>query len=174
MIASAQKRSMWDRVLGASLLEPETYEEAALADSLRGQAALIVLVSSLAAGIGLIGAGLDGLVAGTLAGLFGWALAAIGSFWMATLRYDVPRTPGVWGSTWRVLALASAPRLFLIFTVIPGIGFLVGLAVHAWVLITGFFALRSSLDLDVPAASLTALTGWVPMLLVWSMVYLLA
>lgn len=174
MIASAQKRSMWDRVVGAALLEPETYEEAAFADSLRGQALLIVFASSLAAGIGMIAAGLNGLVAGTLAGLLGWALAAFGSFWMATKRYEVPRTPGVWGSTWRVLALASAPRLFLVFTFIPGIGFLVGLAVHAWVLITSFFAIRSTLELDVPASTLTALSGWVPMLLMWAIVYLLA
>jgi hypothetical protein len=170
---------MLDRVLGAALLEPETYEEAATGEtvwgeSLRGQALTIVLVTSLAAGIGVMGAGLNGLVAGTLAGLLGWALCAIGSFWMATKKYEVPRTAGVWGATWRGLALASTPRLFLVFTVIPGIGFLVGLAVHSWVLITSFFALRSSLDLDVRAATVTALSGWVPMLLVWAIVFLLA
>jgi hypothetical protein len=165
---------MWNRVLGAALLEPETYEEAAFADSMRGQALLIVFVSSLAAGVGMIAGGLNDLFVGMLAGLFGWGLATFGSFWMATQRYNVPRTPGVWGSTWRVLAMASAPRLFLVFTIIPGIGLLVGLAVHGWALITGFFALRSTLELDVPAASLTALTGWVPMLIVWAMVYLLA
>jgi hypothetical protein len=165
---------MWDRVLGAALLEPETYAEAAFADSLRAQAILIVVASSLAAGIGMISGGLDGLLMGTMAGLFGWALGAFGAFWMATQRYAVPRTPGIWGSTWRVLALASTPRFFLVFTLVPGIGFLVGLAVYSWALITGFYAIRSTLELDVPASSLTALTGWVPMTLVWAIIYLLA
>jgi hypothetical protein len=170
---------MLDRVLGAALLEPETYEEAAAGESvwgesLRGQAVLVVLVTSLAAGIGLISAGLDGLIAGTLGGLLGWALCAVGAFWMATKRYDVPRTAGMWGSTWRVLALASVPRVFLAFTLIPGIGFLVGLAVYSWVLITSFFALRLTLDLEVRPATVTALSGWVPMLLVWAVVFLLA
>jgi hypothetical protein len=165
---------VWDRVVGAALLEPEAYEEAAIGESMRGQALLIVFASSLAAGIGMIGAGLNGLIAGTLAALLGWGLCALGSYRMATDRYDVPRTPGVWGSTWRVLALASAPRAFLVFTLIPGIGFLVGLAVYSWVLITGFFALRFSLDLSFRAGLVSALSGWVPMLLVWAIVFLIA
>jgi hypothetical protein len=47
-------------------------------------------------------------------------------------------------------------------------------AVHSWVLITSFFAIRSTLELDVPASTLTALSGWLPMLLMWAIVYLLA
>ena len=71
MIASAGRRTLLDRMLGAALLEPETYEEAALASSVWSQAALVVVLSSMAAGVGFLRGGLTGLVLGFLAALLG-------------------------------------------------------------------------------------------------------
>lgn len=156
-------------MLGAALLEPETYEEAALAPATRAHAALIVAISALAAGLGSLGGGFTGLVLGSLAALLGWGLYAFAAYWVATSRFQVARSPTNWSATLRVLGLASSPRVFLIFTFVPAIGFLVGLAVHAWVLITTAFALRLALDLDTRRAILAAVSGWLPMLLVWAL-----
>ncbi len=169
MIASAGKRNFADRMLGAALLEPEIYEEAALVPSVRAQAVLVVIISSMAAGVGMVSAGPLGLLVGIIAGLVGWGLYAIVAYRTATKRFGVPRTSSVWGATWRTLALANSPRAFLVLTLVPGIGFLVGLAVHAWVLITTVFALRSAMDLDARPAVITAVAGWLPMLVVWAL-----
>ncbi len=66
MIASASRGTIIDRMLGAALLEAETYQEAAVAPSLRNQAVLVVAITALAAGVGNLGGGLTGLL---LAGL---------------------------------------------------------------------------------------------------------
>jgi hypothetical protein len=157
-------------MLGAALLEPETYEEAASVSSVWSQAALVVVVSSMAAGVGNLGGGLTGFVLGFLAALLGWGLCALSAYWVATRKVGVPRTQSTWNATLRGLGFASTPRLFLAFTFLPVIGFLVGLAVHAWTLITIGFAVRTSLDLEeARPAIMVALAGWVPMLLVWAL-----
>ena len=87
-----------------------------------------------------------------------------------TNRFGVPRTAANWGATWRTLALASSPRVFLVLTFVPAVGFLVGLAVYAWVLITTVLAVREALDLKIRPAIATALIGLLPMLLLWALV----
>lgn len=157
-------------MLGAALLEAGSYEEAALTASARTHAAVIVIISALAAGLGSLGAGLTGLALGSVAALVGWGLYAFLTYWAATTRFGVSRSYTSWGAALRVLGLASSPRVFLVFTFVPDIGFLVGLAVHAWVLITTVFAVKLTLDLETRPAIAAAVAGWLPMLLVWALV----
>ena len=155
-------------MMGAALLESETYEEAALASSVWPHAAAVVVVTSVAAGVGNLGGGLTGFVLGFLAALLGWGLCAFSAYWVATRKFGVPRTETTWSATLRGLGFASTPRLFLAFTFLPAIGFLLGLAVHAWTLVTIGFAVKPALDLEeVRPAILIPLAGWLPMLLVW-------
>ena len=170
MIASAGRRTIFDRMMGAALLEAEIYEEAALASSVWTQAAAVVVVSSVAAGVGNLGGGVTGFVLGFLAGLLGWGLGAFSAYWVATRKFGVPRTETTWSATLRGLGFASTPRLFLAFTFLPVIGFLVGLSVHAWTLVTIGFAVKPALDLEqARPAILVALAAWLPMLLVWAL-----
>ncbi len=173
MIASASKRTIIDRMLGAALLEVETYQEAAIAPSLKRQAVLVVIITALAAGVGNLGGGLTGLLLAGLATVFGWGLFALVAYWIAIKRYHVPRTYDNLNATLRVLGLASTPRLFLLFTFIPGIGFLVGLAAHAWLLIAAVLALDTALDMDRRSAILAAIGGWLPMFLLWTLAWAL-
>ncbi len=99
MIASAGRRPLVDRMLGAALLEPETYQEAALAPSTRVHAALIVGISAAAAGLGSVSGGVTGLVLGSLAAAFGWGLYCFAVYWAATKRFRVPPTDANWGAT---------------------------------------------------------------------------
>jgi hypothetical protein len=157
-------------MLGAALLETETYEEAALASSVWTQAALVVILTSVAAGVGSLSGGLTGFVVGFLGALLGWVIGALSAYWVATRKFNVPRTQTTWSASLRGLGFASTPRLFLAFTFLPAVGFLVGLAVHAWTLITIGFAVKPALDLDeVRPAIMIALAGVLPMLLVWAL-----
>ena len=88
MIASAGRRTIIDRMLGAALLETETYEEAALTASVWSQAALVVAVTAVATGVGFLGSGLTGLVAGFLAAVLGWCLGALSGFRPRPRRYQ--------------------------------------------------------------------------------------
>lgn len=170
MIATAGKRSLIDRMLGAALLETEVYQEAALLPSTRSQVALIVIISAIAAGLGSLSAGLAVIMVTGLVGLVGWGLYVSATYWVATRRYGVRRSHANWGATWRALGLASSPRVFLLLAFLPQIGFLVGLSVHAWVLITTVFAVRLTLDLEARPAIAASAAGCLPMLLVWALV----
>jgi hypothetical protein len=169
VIASAGRRTIFDRMLGAALLEPEIYEEAALVSSVWTQAALIVVITSMAAGIANLGGGLTGFVLGFLGALLGWGLCVFASYWTATKKFGVLRTETALSATVRGLGLASTPRIFLLLTFIPTVGLLIGLAVHAWTLITMTFAIKPALDLETRPAILVALAGCLPMLLVWAL-----
>jgi hypothetical protein len=160
-------------MLGAALLEAETYHEAAVAPSVKNQAVLVVLISALAAGVGSLGGGLTGLLLVGLAAMLGWGLFALTAYWVAINRYRVPRTYNNLSATLRVLGLASTPRLFLLLTFIPGIGLLVGLAAHAWMLFTTVLALETALDMAPRPAIVTALSGWLPMFLLWTLAWAL-
>jgi hypothetical protein len=173
MIASTGKRLFINRMVEAALLEPEPYHEAAAVPSTRVHAALIVAFTALAAGLGSLSGGLTGFVLGCLAAAFGWGLFCYAAYWAATKHFAAPRTVSSWGATWRTLAMASSPRVFLILSFVPGIGLLVGLAVHAWVLITAVFALRAALDLDTKPAISAAAIGVLPMLVVWALAVVL-
>lgn len=173
MIASPGKRSVFDRMLSAALLEQETYEEAVLLPEVKGQALLIVLISSFLAGLGNLTGGFPGVVLGFLVALFGWGAFVYASYWAATKHYHAPRTNAAWGATWRTLALASTPRLFLLLAFLPAVGFLLGLALHTWVLIAGVFALRAALDLETKPALIASAAGAFPMFLLWMIVFFL-
>lgn len=173
MIASATGRTIIDRMLGAALLESDVYQEATLSPSIRTQAMLVVAATSLAAGIGSLDGGLSGLIAGMLIAFVGWIAFALGAYWVAIKRFAVPGTYANLTATLRVLGLASTPRFFLILTFIPGIGFLLGVAVHSWVLIAAVFGLRQALGIDTQPAIISAAAGTLPMLVLWALVAVL-
>lgn len=170
MIASAARRTLLDRMLGACLLESEIYDEASYDDTLKTQATLAVLVTAFAAGVGALWGGLAGFVFGALAALIGWVAYSFATYWVATEKFAVPKTAKNLNATFRSLGLASSPRAFLFLTLVPEVGFLVGLFVHAWVLITTVFAVRVALDLDLRSSILSSLGGWLPMLVIWALV----
>ena len=54
-----------------------------------------------------------------------------------------------------------------------GRGFMEGLAVHAWLLITSVVALETALDMDRRPAIVTAVAGVLPMLALWALAWAL-
>ena len=63
----------WNRIVRAIRLDPNLYEEVEADTGAMGQAMGVVVLASLAAGIGMANhAGTGGLVSGTLTALFAW------------------------------------------------------------------------------------------------------
>jgi hypothetical protein len=70
-------QSLTERMIGAAKLQVPTYEEVEHDRGATGQAALIVVLASLAAGIGAIGGGGIGyLLLNAVAALLGWLIWA--------------------------------------------------------------------------------------------------
>ena len=65
--------SFQERIIRAAKLDADLYEEVEADKGALGQAMLVVILSSIAAGLGSIGkAGVSGILIGTISALIGW------------------------------------------------------------------------------------------------------
>ena len=160
-MAVTEQHSFIDRAIGAARLDADIYEEVEHDRGATMQAANIVALGSVAAGIGAIAeAGLGGLVLFSLVGLVGWAVYAYLTYLIGTRLLAGPETSADWGELARTLGFANAPRVLLILGVIPVVGLIVGAAVFIWVLVATVVAVRAALDFSTGRAIGTALLGW--------------
>lgn len=165
------RRSMLGRMLGAARLDVSTYEEVEADSTATGQAAAVVAVVALAQGIGSLGGGLSGLLVGLMVALLGWLVWAGVTYLIGDKLLGGTAT---WGELLRTLGFAQAPRLLMVLGFIPVIGWVIGFIVAVWVLIAGVIAIRQALDFGTGKALLTALLGWlvivIPMFVVRAIV----
>lgn len=165
-------RSFFDRILGAARLDDAVYEEVEHDRSALGQAALVVVLTSLAAGIGGIAEeGVSGFIGLTLGALVAWAVYAWLTYFIGTRLLAGPQTVADWGEVARALGFAQSPRFLLILGVVPVLAVLVGLVVFVWVLITTVIALRTALDFSTGRAIGTAIIGWLAQVIILGIVY---
>jgi hypothetical protein len=162
------------RMIRAARLEDALYEEVEHDRSATRQAALVVVVTSIAAGIGgAVELGFLGLIGLTVAALVGWLLYASLTYLVGTRLLAGPETRSDWFEVARTLGFANTPRVFLILGVVPVLAGVVALVVFVWVLITTVIALRAALDFSTGRAIGTAVIGWVVQILILGTVYAL-
>lgn len=155
-----------ERMIGAARLDPATYEEVEADSSATRQALAVVVMSSLAAGIGL-GARADGLVVGVVASLLGWYVWAIVTYWVGTRLLPEARTSSSRGELLRVIGFAAAPGMLRVVGIVPALRNLVFLVAALWMLVAGVVGVRQALDYRSTwrAVGVVAL-GWLLQLLV--------
>jgi hypothetical protein len=71
-----------------------------------------------------------------------------------------------WGELLRTLGFAQAPGVLMVVAIIPVLGQLARFGIWLWMLGTGIVAIRQALDVDTGKAVMTALVGWLAMVLV--------
>ena len=141
-----------ERLIGAARFDVHVYEEVEGDSGATGEAMGVVLLSSLAGGIGSIGlgAGLGGVVLGAVAALLGWVTWAFLTYFIGTRLLAEPQTHADVGELMRTLGFAQSPGLFRIagvfFTASPALFSLFQLVVSTWMLMTMVVAVRQALD----------------------------
>ena len=91
-----------ERMIRAALLDVRLYEEVEADQSLTSQAMLVVILSSVAAGIGGIGTfGVRGLLMGTIGALISWVVWAILTYFIGTKLLPEPQTKSDFGELLR-------------------------------------------------------------------------
>ncbi len=157
--------SFTDRMIGAARLEVRTYEEVEADTSATSQAMGVVLLSSLAGGIGSVGlgaGGLGGVVAGGVGALIGWVAWAFLTYIIGTRLLPEPQTRADMGEMMRTLGFAQSPGLLRVFGSIPGVGPFVLAIVSIWMLVAMVIAVRQALDYtSIGRAVGVCLVGWV-------------
>ncbi len=153
-----EQRSFVDRLIGAARLDSSVYEEVEHDRDATGQAAAIVVLGSIAAGVGAIGElGVAGLILGVVGGLVGWAVYAWVTYFIGTKILAGGETSADWGELARTLGFANGPRILLVIGVVSVLNALVSLIVAIWVLITTVVAVRAALDIGTGRAIVVAL-----------------
>lgn len=134
-------------MLGAALLDADTYEEVEADRGATGQAALVVLLSALAAGIGSIeNGGLAGIGWQALASLVGWWVWAYITYFLGTRLLPGPETEADHGELLRTIGFSSAPGLLRVLGLVPAIAAPVFLFCTLWMLVAMVVAVRQALD----------------------------
>ncbi len=144
--APAPATSMVDRMLGAARLKVSTYEEVEADPGATLQAMWVVVIVSVASGIGLLGTGGFGsLILGVVLGVAQWAILAFTTYWVGTRLLRTPETHATWGQLARTTGFAQSPGILRVFGFIPGLGFIF-FAVSLWQFAAMVIAVRQALD----------------------------
>lgn len=139
--------SFTQRMMGAAKLDVHTYEEVEADRTATGQAMAVVVLASVAAGIGAIGQmGVAGLIVTTLVALIGWFVWAFLTYLIGTKILPEPQTRSDVGELLRTIGFASSPGLLRVLGLLPVLGGLILLAVSIWMLVAFVIAVRQALD----------------------------
>jgi hypothetical protein len=141
--------SLTERMVRAARLDPSLYEEVENDREAMAQAMAVVVLASLAAGIGNVGAGgLGGIIVGTLGALLGWYVWAFLTYLIGTKLLPGPQTQADVGQLLRTTGFSSAPGVIRVLGVIPVLGMLAYVIAGIWMLVAMVIAVRQALDYE--------------------------
>ena len=148
------------RMIGAAKLDVHTYEEVEADTKATGQAMMVVVLSSIAQGIGM--GDLSGLLSVAIVALIGWFAWAFIVYIIGTKLLPEPQTHSDMGELLRTIGFAASPGLLQIFGVIPLLGGLIILGANIWMLIAMVIAVRQALDYSSTGRAIgVCVIGWV-------------
>lgn len=150
------------RMIGAAMLNVNTYEEVEADQSATSQAAVVVGIAAVSSGLAAFRAGVVPgvvtLVVGTFAAYLGWIVMSYITYFVGTRMFEGKADVG---ELMRTLGFAQAPRVAGVLGIIPFLGVLINFALALWCLATAFIAIRQALDIDNTKAAITAVVSWI-------------
>ena len=123
-------------MLRAAKLDVDFYEQVEADKGAMTQAMAVVVLSSLAAGIGSIRqAGIAGIIAGTVLALIGWYIWAYLTYFIGTRFLAEPQTEADHGELLRTIGFSSSPGVIRVLGIIPGLSNIVNMVAVIWMLV---------------------------------------
>ena len=165
--------SFKDRVIRAAKLDVKLYEEVEADKGALGQAMTVVVLSSIAAGLGSIErAGFSGILIGTIIALIGWYVWAYITYFIGTRLLPEPQTKAGHGDLLRTIGFSSSPGLIRILGIIPGLTWLVFLVASIWMLVAMVIAVRQALDYQSTLRAVgVCIIGWIIQALILALLF---
>ncbi len=164
MSAAVAGSSFLRRAAGAAALRPAIFEEVEADRGATAQACAVVLLSSAAAGVGARGFGAAGLVAVgffSVVALLSWVAWSLVTFEIGVRLLPDVRTQADLGELMRTTGFASAPGVFRIVGVIPGLAVPVLVISSVWMIADMVVAVRQALDYRTTGRTVAVcLLGW--------------
>lgn len=165
--------SLVNRMVRAAKLDSTLYEEVEADSSALGQAMGVVVIASVAAGIGnMANGGVTGLIGGVIAALIGWFIWAGLTYLIGTKILPEPQTEADIGQLLRTLGFASAPGVLRVFGFIQILGPIIFLISSIWMLVATVVAVRQALDYKSTGRAVgVIIIGWIVMVVLITLVF---
>ena len=168
---------MLARMLGAARLNVATFEDVEHDSSATLQAMLVVIIVSIASGVGsVLGDDSDllkGVGFGVIRGLVSWAVWAFAAWFVGSKILGTQETQADWGQLARGTGFAQTPGILTVLVFIPILGAILLVVAFFWQLAAMVIAIRQSLDYTstfrafavvlialIPVAIVNALVFW--------------
>lgn len=164
MVTASQSNSFTQRLIGALALDSTIYEEVEADPSALTQAAIVVLGSSVAAGIGsrgLVAPTLRGMVFITVVSFLAWAAWALVVVQVGGRVMPEPSTRADIGQLLRTIGFASAPGLLRVLGIMSAATIPVFVVTAIWMLAAMIVAVRQALDFHTTSRAVAVcVLGW--------------
>jgi hypothetical protein len=152
------------RLIGAMALDPVTYEEVEADRGATGQALLVVVLSSVGAGIGARGLGsgsFRSMAFISALSLLAWAAWALLTYQIGVRLMPESETRSDVGELMRTIGFSAAPGMLRIFGVVPGASVAAFAITAIWMLAAMVVAVRQALDYTSTARAIAVCgLGW--------------
>ena len=135
-----------NRIIRACKLDVSLYEEVESDQSATFQAALVVILSSLAAGIGAISLGSYNFIMPAIISLISWYIWAYLIYLIGAKLFPEPSTKTDHGELLRTIGFSSAPGLIRVFGFTPELMTIIFIGSGMWMLVAMIIAVRQALD----------------------------
>ena len=137
------------RMLRASLLEAQAYEEVEADRSLNLQALAVVVLSALGLGVGnLENHGMEGALLCTVHAVVLWWVWAYVTYFIGTRLLPTAATVADHGELLRTIGFSSAPGILRIGMLVPGLSGWLFFGCALWMLVAMVVAVRQALDYE--------------------------
>ena len=137
-----------NRIIRACKLDVNLYEEVEADKSATVQAALVVVLSSLAAGVGALSLGASSFLMAPILSLISWYVWAYLIYIIGTKIFPEPNTKADHGELLRTIGFSSAPGLIRVFGFTPELMSITFIGAAIWMLIAMVIAVRQALDYE--------------------------
>jgi len=135
-----------NRIIRACKLDVSLYEEVEADKSATLQAASVVVLSSLAAGVGAISLGASNFLMAPLLSLVSWYVWAYIIYFIGAKLFPEPTTKADHGELLRTIGFSSAPGLIRVFGFTPELMSITFIGAAIWMLVAMIIAVRQALD----------------------------
>ena len=136
------------RIIRACKLDVSLYEEVEADKSATLQAALVVVLSSIAAGIGAISLGASNFLLAPLLSLVSWYIWAYLIYFIGAKLFPESNTQADHGQLLRTIGFSSAPGLIRIFGFTPELMSITFIGSGIWMMVAMVIAVRQALDYE--------------------------
>ncbi len=155
--------NLTDRMVRAAKLDVALYEEVEADKGAMGQATAVVVLSSVAAGLGTIArGGLGNIIWIAIGALIGWYIWAFLTYVIGTKLLPEPQTKSDMGELLRTIGFSASPGILRVLAIIRPLAPVVFLVTGIWMLVAMVIAVRQALDYRSTGRAVgVCVIGWI-------------